>query len=95
MTLDHWPIATASLKSPCHSVGQGRSALYLERLSSPHFFAACRHQGHTRMFSNSAPIRATIILQNPRVDDDGNEMIIEISDRAAKVGDGVLHGCFC
>ncbi|KAL2443850.1 hypothetical protein ABEF95_013700 [Exophiala dermatitidis] len=37
-----------------------------------------------RLFSHSAIRRATVVLQNPRVDDDGNEMTIEISERAAK-----------
>ncbi|KAL2443866.1 hypothetical protein ABEF95_012939 [Exophiala dermatitidis] len=37
-----------------------------------------------RLFSHSAVRRATVVLQNPRVDDDGNEMTIEISERAAK-----------
>lgn len=41
-------------------------------------------QPPTRNFSSTKPSRATVIKQNPRVDDDGNEMNIIISERAAK-----------
>lgn len=39
-----------------------------------------------REFSRTSPARATVVAKNPRVDDDGKEMTIEISERAAKVG---------
>lgn len=39
----------------------------------------------SRQFSNTTAVRATVVLQNPRVDDDGADMSIEISERAAKV----------
>ncbi|KIX02403.1 uncharacterized protein Z518_08344 [Rhinocladiella mackenziei CBS 650.93] len=38
----------------------------------------------TRRFSTSSIHQATVVLQNPRVDEDGKEMTIEISERAAK-----------
>ncbi|KEF59794.1 uncharacterized protein A1O9_04642 [Exophiala aquamarina CBS 119918] len=37
-----------------------------------------------RKFSTTPNVRATVILQNPRVDDNGVDMSIEISERAAK-----------
>ena len=39
----------------------------------------------TRYFSNSSSRKTTTILHNPRMDDEGNEMRIEISERAARV----------
>ena len=39
-----------------------------------------------RSFSTTAGARATVTRHNPRKDDDGNEMTIEISERAAEVG---------
>ncbi|KAK5081563.1 [4Fe-4S] proteins maturation [Lithohypha guttulata] len=39
---------------------------------------------HHRTFSTSRPVLATVVKHNPRLDDDGNEMQITISDRAAK-----------
>ncbi|EXJ90581.1 hypothetical protein A1O1_03684 [Capronia coronata CBS 617.96] len=38
----------------------------------------------TRQFSTSTVRQATVAVQNPRTDDDGNDMSIEISERAAK-----------
>src|SRR5271156_1664651 len=40
----------------------------------------------SRHFSGTAPICATVVRQNPRVDEDGKDMTIETSSRAAKVG---------
>jgi hypothetical protein len=39
----------------------------------------------SRLFSTSLSWRATVVKQNPRADDDGNDMTIEISETAAKV----------
>lgn len=39
----------------------------------------------TRQFSHTNVRPATVVRQNPRVDDDGKAMTIEISERAAKV----------
>lgn len=38
-----------------------------------------------RTFSSGSPARATVVKQNPRADDDGNDMTIEISEKAARV----------
>jgi len=39
----------------------------------------------SRPFSTTSPDRATAVLQNPRTDDDGHAMTIDISSRAATV----------
>lgn len=38
-----------------------------------------------RLFTTSAPRKATHTLFNPQNDEDGNEMVLEITERAAKV----------
>lgn len=38
----------------------------------------------TREFSTNPSWRSTVVKLNPRADDDGNDMTIEISDKAAK-----------
>ncbi|KAJ2969012.1 hypothetical protein NQ176_g8888 [Zarea fungicola] len=37
-----------------------------------------------RAFTSSAPRKATVCIQNPVKDEDGNEMLLEITPRAAK-----------
>jgi iron-sulfur cluster assembly 2 len=51
------------------------------RRPQPTRSSACRH---TRAFSTTTRRPATAVLLNPRTDDDGSEMTITISDRAAK-----------
>ena len=51
-------------------------------ISNSHSVPSSRRR---RPFSSSSAVRATTVVQNPRVDDDGVDMSIEISERAAKV----------
>lgn len=37
-----------------------------------------------RLFTTTAPSKATHTLFNPQNDEDGNEMLLEITERAAK-----------
>merc|ERR1712000_344472 len=41
-------------------------------------------QSSRRSFSSTNMVRATVVLHNRRVDEDGKDMTIEISERAAK-----------
>ncbi|KAJ3554064.1 hypothetical protein NPX13_g10718 [Xylaria arbuscula] len=42
--------------------------------------------GHRRAFTTSRPLAKTLAILNPQTDDDGNEMLLEITPRAANVG---------
>ena len=77
--------ATASPQTTHPTIPRDRNTRYPGRPLLPHSPALLRPDGRARPFSKSAPSHATTVLQNPRVGDDGNEMTIEISDRAAKV----------
>lgn len=66
----------------------------LERPSASNPCSSFGYSCPVRLFSSALPSRATTVLQNPRVDDDGAEMMIEISDRAAKVGYHSLELCW-
>lgn len=45
----------------------------------------------TRTFSTSRLLAKTLAIHNPQTDEEGNEMMLEITPRAANVGDV----CFC
>lgn len=46
---------------------------------------AFRKPQNTRTFASSAARRATIVVVNPKQDDDGNDMTVEITPRASNV----------
>lgn len=62
------------------AISSSQPRLYIQ----PPATAIPSQRSQARCFSSSLPQKATIVKQNPRVDDDGNEMSIIISERAAK-----------
>lgn len=56
----------------------------LRALPQPPLTGISSQQSRARYFSTTRVSQATIVKQNPRTDDDGNEMSIIISERAAK-----------
>lgn len=77
--------AVAAPQRTYHSARQFPRLQRLEKSSFPYLFVISRPNGWARPFTTATPTCATTVLQNPRLDEHGNEMTIEISDRAAKV----------
>ncbi|OAL39348.1 hypothetical protein AYO20_01218 [Fonsecaea nubica] len=71
-------ISNASLQRQTTTPRQAHSHPIIPRLEKKDNHVTRRH------ISSSPVRRATVVVQNPRVDDDGNEMTITISERAAK-----------
>jgi hypothetical protein len=87
-------VASAVPQKTCYSATGAHNAHHLGRSSLPHSPSVFRPDGQVRSFSSSAASCGTTVLQNPRIDEDGNEMTIEISDRAAKVCDSRMPHYF-
>ncbi|KAF7509185.1 hypothetical protein GJ744_008245 [Endocarpon pusillum] len=76
--------AVAAPQRTYHSARQLLSLQRVEKSSFPYLFGIAQPNGRARPFTTATPTCATTVLQNPRLDEHGNEMTIEISDRAAK-----------
>jgi hypothetical protein len=87
-------VASAIPQKTCYSATRAHNAHHLGRSSLPRSPSVFPPDGQVRSFSSSAASCGTTVLQNPRTDEDGNEMIIEISDRAARVCDSHMPHCF-
>ncbi|KIW91874.1 uncharacterized protein Z519_07844 [Cladophialophora bantiana CBS 173.52] len=79
--------ATAYLRA-CRAISNAS----LQQMTNPRRANPCRpivsleenHLGQRRNISSTSIRPATVVVQNPRVDEDGKEMTITISERAAK-----------
>ncbi|KHN95902.1 uncharacterized protein MAM_06264 [Metarhizium album ARSEF 1941] len=73
----------AFLLRSCKTTGAGRTGRVPWRKTP--FGGPARLSPQTRAFTATASRRATMCVLNPRTDEDGKEMMLEITPRAAKV----------
>lgn len=66
-----------------------RSPIRFERRSSPRSLPSFQSLQHRSRFSTTATNNAATVVLNPRVDEEGKSMWMEISPRAAEVGDNI------
>lgn len=72
-------IPSNALRSAANAAARGQGP---SKLSVP--FISSNSLQYTRRFSTTTVRRATVCVQNPQTDEDGNEMTLEITARAAK-----------
>ncbi|KAK5237719.1 [4Fe-4S] proteins maturation [Exophiala xenobiotica] len=70
----------------CRPITDSSSTQRRPRYQTPLIEPRAVSQSPRRSFSSSNTVRATVVVHNRRVDDDGKDMTIEISERASKAG---------
>ncbi|KAK5467301.1 [4Fe-4S] proteins maturation [Exophiala xenobiotica] len=68
----------------CRPITDSSSTQRRPRYQIPLIEPRAVSQSARRSFSSSNTVRATVVVHNRRVDDDGKDMTIEISERASK-----------
>lgn len=86
-TYRHWAHEPLIVPYSLSSRARGSTCFRLYRRADWAHGSLCSpsHHGQERHFSRSSAAKAAVVTANPRKDEDGNEMLIDITPRAASV----------